>query len=415
MTTSLLTPFDFSNATKVGRTRFRKQILPLGSIDYKGQKITFDRPFLQELVRNFKARAYDQVPFVLADGENRHNESPENFRGSIADLVLTEDGLDAVLDLSKAGAKLVQDNPKLGVSARILQGISKADGRQFGRVLRHVLATMDPRVTGLRPWQAVDLSSAEKFEVVDLTSETYQGRNTTMPKGKGLRLGSVDAKSKTATIDLSALTDDEFEAMLDLADDEVIEIDPKTKKPIVASTVPAEGDEEVDPDEIDDPDADEEGDEELDAEDAVVPGTGETPPATNPSLKKRKTTVEEEAVDQGEMVASLSNQFAAFQTKQAKDAWRTKKAAYVKAGVPPFLVDLAEPFMESPDSQVIELSNGGGSHDIKETLDKMLQGYTGVVDLTPEMGSSISLSDEIGGKNDPDAALLKEWSDTYGD
>lgn len=414
MTTSLLTPFDFSNATKVGRSRFRKQILPMRTINYKGNDITFDRPFLQELVRSFKARAYDQVPFVLADGENRHNESPENFRGYIADLVLTSDGLDAVLDLSKAGAKLVQENPTLGVSARILQDPPRSDGRRFGKVLRHVLATMDPRVTGMRPWQAVDLSDNEKFEVVDLTTETYQGRNTHMPKGTGLRLGSVDAKSKTATIDLSALSDDEFEAMLDLADDEVVEIDPKTKKPIKASAVPAEVDEEVDPDALEDPDAEEEGDEELDAEDAVVPGTGETPPATNPSLKKRKTTVEEEAVDQGDMVASLSNRFADFEAKQAKDAWSTKKAGYVKAGVPPFLVDLASPFMESPDSQTIELSNGGGSHDVKETLDKMLQGFTGLIDLTPEMGSSIDLSD-VGQKNDPDQGLLDEWSATYGD
>lgn len=409
MTNALQLPFDFSNATKVGRTRFRKQILPLGTINYKGQIITFDRPFLQEMVRNFKARAYDQVPFVLADGQNRHNENPENFRGSVADLVLTEDGLDAVLDLSKEGAKLVAANPKLGVSARIMQGLAKSDGRKFGRVLRHVLATMDPRVTGMRPWQAVDLSMDDGIEVVDLTAETYEERNSNMPKSK-LRVGSVDSKTRTATLDLSALSDDEFEALLDLGEDtEEVVIDPKTGKPV--ATVPVEdpeGDEEVDPDAEDE-------EEDPDAEDAVVPGTGETPPATQPKLKNRKTTVEETAVDQGEMVASLSNEFAAWRNSEAKKAWKIRSLELAKAGVPPFLIDLATPFMESPDSQTIELSNGGGSHDVKETMDKMLQGFTGVVDLTPEMGHSINLSDEIGGKTDPDAALLAEWSATYGD
>lgn len=410
MTTALQTPLDFSNARKVGRTRFRKQILPLGSINYKGQRITFDRSFLQEMVRNFKARAYDQVPFVLADGQNRHNEHPENFRGTVADLVLTEDGLDAVLDLSKDGARLVEANPELGVSARIMQGLVKSDGRKFGKVLRHVLATMDPRVTGMRPWQAVDLSMDDGIEVVDLTAETYEGRNSNMPKSK-LRVGSVDPKTKTATLDLSSLSDDEFEALLDLGEEtEEVVIDPKTGKPVATQPVEDPETEEVDPDAVE-----EEEEEDPEAEDAVVPGTGETPPATQPKLKNRKTTVEESVVDQGDMVASLSTEFAAWRAGEAKKAWKSRALELANAGVPPFLIDLAAPFMESPDSQVIELSNGGGSHDIKETLDKMLQGFTGVVDLTPEMGHSINLSDEIGGKNDPDAALLKEWSDTYGE
>lgn len=411
MTSALLTPFDFSNATKVGRTRFRKQILPMRTINYKGQSITFDRPFLQELVRNFKARAYDQVPFILADGRNAHNENPENFRGSVADLVLTEDGLDAVLDLSKEGAALVAANPELGVSARIMQGLAKSDGRRFGKVLRHVLATMDPRVTGMRPWQAVDLSMDDGIEVVDLTAETY-GKESNMPKSK-LRVGSVNKQTKTATLDLSALSDDEFEALLDLGEDtEEVVIDPKTGKPVGTAPVEESGDDEEEAD----PEAEGDGEEDPEAEDAVVPGTGEKPPANvPPQLKKRSTTVTEEAVDQGDMVASLSNEFAAWRTDQAKQTWKAKAKGFVDAGVPPFLVDLATPFMESPDSQVIELSNGGGSHDVKETMEKMLQGFIGVVDLTPEMGHSINLSDEIGGKSDPDAALLKEWSDTYGD
>jgi hypothetical protein len=405
MTHALLTPMDLSTATAIGKNRFRKQILPLGSINYKGRTINFDRRFLSDLVKSFKNRAYDQVPFVLADGRNRHNEDPRNFRGSVRDLVLTEDGLDAVLELSNDGAKLISDNPELGVSARIIEMLEKSDGRSFPRAIRHVLATMDPRVTGMRPWQPVDLSDDGDIEVVDLTAESYE-RKQNMPKSK-LKLGTIDPKAKTATIDLSGLTDDEFEALVDLGEEDV-EIDPVTKKPV--KKTPVDTDEEVDPDEIEDPDAEEVDPE---AEDAVVPSTGEVPPATAPAsaVKKRKTTVEEEAVDQGAVVASLSNEFAEFRKERRSNEWKVRKETLAKAGVPPFLLDLAEPVMLA-EPQTIDLSNGE-SADAKATIDKMLDGFSGVVDLTAEMGHSIDLSD-LGQKDDPDEALLKEWADTYG-
>lgn len=407
-TTALQTPFDLSSATQVGKRLFRKQILPMTEIDYKGQKIRFDRSFLSDLVSSFKKRAYDQVPFVLADRQNRHNEDPRLFRGQVKDLVLTSDGIDAVLELTADGAKLIEDNPELGVSARIIQDLSKSDGRKFGRAIRHVLATMDPRVTGMRPWQALDLSETDNIEVVDLTAETYQGRNTIMPKGK-LRLGKVDAKGKTATLDLSSMSDEEFEAFLDLAGDseEDVEIDPVTGKP---KPVGDEGDDVVDPDEIEDPDDDE----------AVVPGTGETPPTNNPAggPKRRKVTTEEEFPESSVVpaaVTSLSNEFAAFKADQRAKEWKTKKASLAGLGVPPFLLDLAEPHMVADPKQAIDLSNDANGLDAKATIEQMLEGFQGLVDLTPEMGHAIDLTSDIGGANDPDKALLDVWAETYGD
>lgn len=404
---ALHTPFDLSNATKVGKTRWRKQVLPIRTINYKGRVIDFNRPYLMDLARSFKQAAYDQVPFVLANENNEHHMDPKLFEGDVVDFVMTDDGLDAVFDLTPEGAELVRKNPRLGVSARIVEGLAKSDGRKFKRAIQHVLATMDPRVTGLRPWQAVDLSASDDIEVVDLTAETYEGRNTQMPNNK-LRVGSVDSKTRTATIDLSALSDDEFEALLDLGTDtlEEVQIDPKTGKPV--ATVPVEDpdeteDDEVDPDDIEDPETSEEG---------VTP----VAPTGTASPKKRKTTttVEEEAVDPGgALVANLSTEFAAFKAERAKEAWQSKAKALADGGVPPFILDLAAPWMESTDSQVIELSNGKGTPTIKETLEKILTGFTGVVDLTPEMGHSIDLSN-IGQKDDPDQELLDEWASTYG-
>jgi hypothetical protein len=415
MTNVLLTPIDLSTARRVGKTRFRKQILPLTTINYKGRRITFDKPYLMNLARSFKQRAYDQVPFVLANERNEHHMDPRLFEGEVKDLIFTGDGLDMVVDLTREGAALVGKNPRLGVSARIVQGLAKADGRKFTGAIQHVLATMDPRITGLRPWQAVDLSGAENFEVVDLTAETYSGRNQDMANS-AIKLGSVDKKTRTATLDLSKLSDDEFEALLDLGTDEV-EIDPETGLPVEK---PAE--DEVDPDEL------EEGLEEEEADpEAVDPANGQVPQVvqggqgSNPRKRKTTTTVEEEALDPGGnlgaeagAVANLSNEFAQWRSERATSEWKTRRKELAGAGVPPFLLDLAEPVVSSPEVMTIDLSeSGGGKIDPKDVINKMLDGMTGMIDLTPEMGHSVE-SGTIG-KADPDAAYLSAWTEMYGE
>lgn len=407
MTLTLLTPIDLSDARKVGRRKYRKQILPLGSINYKGKQIVFDRQFHLDLSRAFKARAYDQVPFVLANEKNEHHMDPRLFEGSITDLVVADDGLDAVVELTPEGEKLIEKNPRLGVSARIVQGLAKSDGRTFKRAIQHVLATMDPRVTGLRPWQAIDLSVFDNSEVVDLTAETYEGKVTQMPKSKAT-LGSVDAKAKTATIDLSAFSDDEFEKFIvDLTGEPgEEEIDPKTGKPKVVDPNEVE---EVDPDEVG-----EDGEDEVDPEQPEQPA----PPATRQRPLKRKTTVEESTVVEDPLepvVANLSNEFNEFKRGAAKALWDTKRAGLEAQGVPPFILDLAEPVLSVPSEMVIDLSESGGAKiDPKDIISKMLDGYVGAIDLSPEMGHAIELSD-LQGQDDPDQAMLDAWTNQYGD
>jgi hypothetical protein len=216
MTNALLTPFDLAAPTRTGRQMFRKQILKKGTINYKGQQITFDDPFLKDVVRSFNRGAYDQVPFVLADPKNRHNMDPERFRGEVKGLELTEDGLDMIVETTAEGAKTVQSNPRMGVSARIVQGLTKSDGRTYKRAIQHVLATMDPRLTGMRPWEAVDLSEEDgegddEVEVIDLTAASIK---------EGTRVANKTAKraaagSQTVQLDLSNMTDERFQELLD--------------------------------------------------------------------------------------------------------------------------------------------------------------------------------------------------------
>jgi len=77
MGTVLQMPFSRGEASQVGPRLFRKQVLRQGSIRYQGRTLNFDRAYLSKLVEHFRQGAFRQVPFVLADADNKHNEAPE--------------------------------------------------------------------------------------------------------------------------------------------------------------------------------------------------------------------------------------------------------------------------------------------------------------------------------------------------
>lgn len=388
MTQALLTPFDFSEPVKAGRKRFWKQILPIGSIDYNGQKIDFDKQFHLDLAHAFRQDAYEQVPVVFADAENRHNMDPKNFGGDVLDIQSRPSGLFALIEADKDAERAIKKNPRLGVSARIVQGLNKADGRTFKRAVQHVLLTMNPRVSGMEPWQAVDLSAEDAdIEVVDLTAENYK-EETEMARKTVKR--TADGK-----IDLSALSDEEFQGLLDLA-----------------ATMEAE--------------ADVEDDEDEDLDENEVENTTTTPPAKK---KKSKTKItvekesegdddeeEEEEVDETDLSDAekvrRSGDLATVRSMQidlAEQKWASERKDYLTEGVPPFLLDLAEPVLRQPGAMTIDLSEGD-SIDATATIRKMLDGFKGLIDLTPEIGHQIDLTDT----SDSDDAFLKAWDEQYG-
>ena len=390
MTDAILTPFVDLATERVGRRRFWKQILPVKSIDYDGQKIDFDPKFHQDLELAFKDRAFDQVPLVFADSNNAHNMDPRNFGGDIIDLQYRGDGPDqgtwALIEADRQAARVINRNPKLGVSARILQGV-KRDGKNFARAVNHVLLTMNPRVTGMSPWQAVDLSEGTDIETVDLTAEQFT-EGTDMAK-------TATAKATRRQIDLSKLNDDQFATLIDLA----------------TATGVLDKEDEVE-------DEDLEGlEDEVDDEDEVV-----EPPRRKKS-SKTKITVEKESDEPGEdddededgeddeddEVVNLSRTVAAMQEEAAKGKWANERAEYIRQGVPPYMLDLAEPILSKPQ-KVIDLADGGA--DAASAMRKMLNGATGLVDLTGEMGHGLDLSENLA-DNDPDAKFLAAWDEQY--
>ena len=175
MTAAVLTPFTASEAVELGNRMWRKRVLPVGDVEYKGRLLHFTRDYLGQLVAAFQSRAYDQVPFQLADAANTHTNDPERTRGEITGMELGDDGLYITAELTPDGEKVLAANPKLGVSARIVEDYARSDGSRFPAAIQHVLGTLDPRIPGLGAWQAIEAASPVPDTVIDLSGYSFAG------------------------------------------------------------------------------------------------------------------------------------------------------------------------------------------------------------------------------------------------
>ncbi len=360
----LLTPTDDGAAIELSRTMFRKKILPLGSIDYKGRKINFDKAYLTDLASSFQDGAYDQVAAMLADKDNAHTMDPSRFRGEVKGVEVADDGLYGTFELSADAAQMVKDNPKLGVSARIVEGYARSDGKTFPRAMQHVLMTLDPRIPGLGAWTEVELSGYDSGdEVVDLTQSAYEGEET------------VAGKDDKADDLIDGLTREEYEALL-------AELD-------------LDGDEGNEGDETDEDETDE-------GEGAQT----REPAGAGASLSNQSTAIE------------LANaEIAELKRQNATQKYEADKRDYVRRGVPPALVELARPVLEAPDGFTIDLSNGTDGEqkvDAAHIIRQLLDSSAGYIALAQERGHSLDFSQEKGeGDTDPDKDALEMWEKMF--
>lgn len=426
MTRVFLTPVDLASATRTGNRTFRKQVLPLGSITYQGRKITFDRKYLTELSNAFRRRAYDQVPLIHADPENRHNMDPKRYAGEILDLTVEKDGLYATVKPGKKAAKILEENPKMGVSARIVEGLTKADGRSYSRAIQHILLTMDPRVTGMRPWQTVNLSQADpSHQIVDLTGCTFD-KEKAMPKKKITQPasgGRAKIVGNKLQIDLADLTDDELEILL--ADDEPDPTAPD-HDPNVTPSIPPDANPDTTTDEPegdeDDEDAEDEDDEDLSDIDfgdqptqtaasasPAKPGGGNGNGSGGGTKNLSKKGSKKKRIDLASAGPASRRELSEVRTELAKARWEKEKGDYARAGVPPFLLDLATPVLSSPESTVLDLSGADEPVDAGATIRQMLDGVKGMIDLTPELGHSF-----LPDPDDETKTMLEAWEKEYG-
>src|SRR5262249_31754699 len=105
----------------------------------------------------------------------------ERFGGRVTGMDLADDGLYITVEPTERGARVLADNPALGVSARIVEGYPRADGKFFPKAIQHVLATLDPRIPGLGGWQAIEASNVAEV-TYDLSDGEYTGEEATVPE-----------------------------------------------------------------------------------------------------------------------------------------------------------------------------------------------------------------------------------------
>jgi hypothetical protein len=172
---TVITPFSWAGeAVELGNRQWRKKILPVGDVAYQGRMLHFTRDYLGKLAEAFRSRAYDQVPFQLADAKNTHTNDPERTRGQILDLELADDGLWALAEVTERGEQVLRDNPYLGVSARIVENYARSDGKFYPAAIQHVLGTLDPRIPQLGSWQPVDMANDGEL-IIDLSQSAWDG------------------------------------------------------------------------------------------------------------------------------------------------------------------------------------------------------------------------------------------------
>jgi hypothetical protein len=180
------TPWSGHQAIELGSDLWKKKLLPLGQVEYKGRTLTFDRDYLDGLASAFNGGAYSQVPFQLADGDNRHTNDPERYRGEVISMDADDTGLYITVQTTEAGNQLLRTNPKLGISARIIEDYARSDGKFYPAAVQHVLGTLDPRIPALGDWEAVDFSAGDPDFVLDLSTVHFAGEPVPEPGGGDL-------------------------------------------------------------------------------------------------------------------------------------------------------------------------------------------------------------------------------------
>jgi hypothetical protein len=381
VTAAVLTPF-VRDAARGGNKTWRKRLLPVGEIKYKDRIIKFSKEYLGNLAEAFRSKAYDQVPFQLAGDENKHTNDVERFAGDIADMEVDMAGPDGpglyvTLAATDRGNKVLAENPRCGVSARIVESYDRSDGKFFPAAIQHVLATLDPRIPGLGGWQAVEASNMPEI-VIDLSACEFAGQEgTPMPD-----LTEEQKQQRMAA--LLEIPPEQIQALL---------AGMQQQAPASVPAPAAAGDGSAQDDEEDlaawvDGLTDEQLaqlEAEFEAETAATAGaTGLTNEAVM-AIEMANVRADETERQLGIVMGEFDSQ-----------RFETEKRAFTRAGVPPYITDLARPLLHG-SGHVVDLA-GGQSVDAGQIMRRVLTEFA-------KAGRMLEVDVELGSPMDePDSA-----------
>jgi hypothetical protein len=418
--------FTAAEAVELGNRMWRKKVLPVGDVEYKGRTLHFTRDYLGRLVRAFQDRAYDQVPFQLADAQNTHTNDPERTRGEITGMDLGDDGLYVTAQLTPEGEAVLTANPKLGVSARIVEGYDRSDGKFFGAAIQHVLGTLDPRIPGLGPWQAIEAANPEADTVIDLSGESFAAPSKTARKAVKAQRKAAKQQDNTAGngADLEGGAD-----MADLTADQKARLDKLLALPDDVLDALAAGGTVVTPEELAalaDPDGTEGEDSEEDEGDALAEEIAalsdeelaaieaefeaearNTPaePGFRPNYMPEGEPVTAGLTAEAQFAIDMANaradetarDLAVVTARLREEDYQAEKRRLADLGVPPYLTDLAKPLLEGA-GHAVELANGK-TVDAGAIVRKVLTEYARQVkllDLGAELGTPMDEPEDAG-------------------
>jgi len=369
MSVAILTPFTGASGRPVGQ-QWRKKLLPVGEINYKGRVLKFTRDYLGGLVSAFNQRAYDQVPFQLAGDDNKHTNDVERTGGQITGMALEDDGLWVTVQPSARGAAVLKDNPGLGVSARIVEEYARSDGQFFPRAIQHVLGTLDPRIPGMGGWEAV--AAANDAEVTfDLSGEQFTGEE---PGG----MPELTEDQQTRLAALLNIDPAKLAALADRVDPEAVaQLDGGEPEPDPELDALAAEIENMTPEQLAELEAELEAEEAAEAEPVTA---GALSSDDQVALELAQAGVDENTRQLGIITAQLDH-----------ERWTNERGRLVAAGTPPFIADLAQPLLEG-GGHVVDLANGK-SVDAGQIMRKVLTEYA-------KLGEQLGIGVELGSPMD---------------
>lgn len=405
MTSAVLTPFTAGEAVELGNRVWRKKLLPVGEVEYKGRTLRFTRDYLGQIVNAFQNRAYDVVPFQLADAQNTHTNDPERTRGEITGMELGDDGLYVTAELTPDGEKVLAANPKLGVSARIVEDYARSDGQYFKSAVQHVLGTLDPRIPGLGAWEAIEAASPEPERVLDLSAESFTGP------------AAAKAEKQTEPASEPAGADPEGGAvMADLTTEQRARLDKLLALPDDVLDSLAAGGTVVTPEELEAltaPDEDDDSDGDLaaqvaamsDAELAELQAEFEAGADDVPDYVPEGEPVAAGMSAEAQFAIDLANakadetarELAVVTARLREEDYQAERRRLADMGVPPYITDLAKPLLEGA-GHAVELSNGK-TVDAGAVMRRVLAEYARqarLLDLGAELGSPMDEPEDAG-------------------
>jgi hypothetical protein len=383
---TILTPRLTSAPIELGRSTWRKQVLPIGELDYKGRTLRFTRDYLAGLVAAFKARAFDAVPLQLADTEGGHNNDPQRTVGEVIGLEASDDGLYATVSLTDKGSELVREHPNIGVSVRIVEELRRGDGQKFPAALQHVLACWDPRVNGMRPWAAVSCTR-ESEQVIDLSALSFNA-----PTGTGSALDTASAGSGE---DVTQEGVTPVAENMQPSEEEIVQL-----RALLARFSPPDGandstdgeGDEFTSEELDDiaAPADDPGRDNSDAENSDADEAEELEP-----LAAANADTDEALALANDRIDAQAVELARLRAERDEERWaREREELLSRYAIAGDIADLAAPLLRGT-GHTVEL--GGRAVDAGDVMRKVLREcgrrYAKALDLNQEIGSAEATAD----------------------